>query len=394
MLRRQFIASTLLAFPAIAGRAWATPTPDTRLLVVFLRGGYDATNVVIPTGSDFYYQSRPTIAVPRPNPADPKAALPLDAAWSLHPVLRDSIYPLWQKRQVAFVPFVGTADLSRSHFETQDTIEMGQPLDAPRDYGSGFMSRLAGELSSSRPISFTDQLPVSFHGGKVVPNMSVNLSGKPRVDPRQIKLIEEMYQGQALKPALTEGFAVRDMVYQSVSAEMTAASRGAVSSKGFSLSARRIARLMKTDFNLAFVDVGGWDSHVNQGGSSGYLADRLSELGQGLAAYADEMGPDWNNTVVVVISEFGRTFHENGDRGTDHGHGSVYWVMGGGIDGGRVAGEQVALSPASLLQNRDYPVLTDYRAMFGGLFKRLYGLNGERLNAVFPNAAPMDLRLV
>jgi uncharacterized protein (DUF1501 family) len=134
---------------------------------------------------------------------------------------------------------------------------------------------------------------------------------------------------------------------------------------------------------------------VNEGGATGYLAGRLGELGRGLAGYADEIGPAaWNDTTVVVVSEFGRTFRENGDKGTDHGHGSVYWVMGGRINGGRLLGEQVAITQASLNQDRDYPVLNEYRAMLGGLFQRLYGLDARRLDAVFPGAQPADLKLV
>jgi uncharacterized protein (DUF1501 family) len=152
---------------------------------------------------------------------------------------------------------------------------------------------------------------------------------------------------------------------------------------------------MRDQFNLGFVDVGGWDTHVNEGGATGYLAGRLGELGRGLAGYADELGADaWHDTVVVVISEFGRTFRENGDRGADHGHGSVYWVMGGGVRGGVLAGDQVQVTQANLNQDRDYPVLTDYRALFGGLFQRMYGLGPDRLAAVFPGAAPKDLKLV
>jgi uncharacterized protein (DUF1501 family) len=246
-----------------------------------------------------------------------------------------------------------------------------------------------------QPIAFTDQLPLIFRGGAPTPNMSVNQAGKPNVDDRQARLIQQMYAGQPLGPSVSEGFQVRDEVYQSISAEMTAAGRGAVSPKGFELSARRIARLMRSQFNLGFIDVGGWDTHVNQGGASGYLAGRLGELGRGLAGYADEIGPDaWNDTVVVVISEFGRTFRENGDRGTDHGHGGVYWVMGGQVNGGRLLGEQVALAPATLNQSRDYPVMNEYRALLGGLFQRLYGLDARRLDAVFPGAKPADLKLI
>jgi uncharacterized protein (DUF1501 family) len=396
MNRRDLLAASAAAGAVFsAGRLWAATAADHRFLLVFLRGAYDAANVVIPTGSDFYYQSRPSLQIAKPNVADPNAALPLDADWSLHPALKDTIYPLWQKRQIAFVPFAGTDDLSRSHFETQDTIELGQPLQGSRNYGSGFMSRLAGQLSSAKPISFTDQLPLTFRGGKPIPNIGLGSVGKPGVDDRQAKLIRDMYQGDAYGGAVNEGFEVRDQVYRSISAEMVAANRNAVTPKGFELSARRIARLMKTDYSLGFVDIGGWDTHVNEGAATGYLAGRLGELGRGLAGFADEIGPEaWNNTTVVVVSEFGRTFRENGDKGTDHGHGSVYWVMGGQVRGGRMAGEQVAVAAAYLNQNRDYPVLTDYRGLIGGVARRLYGLDQNRLETVFPATPPKDLSLV
>jgi uncharacterized protein (DUF1501 family) len=400
MLRRDLIKAAALASPLlIAGQVWAAPSKAARtaprVLVVFLRGAYDAANVVIPTGSDFYYEARPTLKIARPDPANPDAALPLDADWSLHPALKDTLYPLWQKRQIAFVPFAGTDDLSRSHFETQDSIELGQPIGGGRNYNSGFMSRLYGELGGVQAISFTDQLPLTFRGGAPVPNIGLNAVGKPGVDARQAQLIQSMYQGQALEASVVEGFRVRDQVYQSISTEMQAANRGAVSPKGFELSARRIGRLMKTDYRLGFVDVGGWDTHVGQGAAQGYLAGRLAELGRGLAGFVDEIGPEaWNDTLLVVVSEFGRTFRENGDKGTDHGHGSVYWVLGGKVRGGRMAGEQIGVAAATLNQNRDYPVLTDYRALLGGLFQRAYGLGPERLDRIFPQAPAKDLQIV
>ena len=176
---------------------------------------------------------------------------------------------------------------------------------------------------------------------------------------------------------------------------MQAANRGAISARGFELATRRMSRLMKTDFNLGFVDIGGWDTHVNQGAAKGQLADRLGELGRGLSGFADEIGPEaWNDTVVVVVSEFGRTFREDGDGGTDHGHGSVYWVLGGQVKGGRMAGEQVRVERATLNQDRDYPVLTDYRSLLGGLFQRAYGLDQKRMDVVFPQAQPKDLGIV
>ncbi|MET0368760.1 MAG: DUF1501 domain-containing protein [Methylobacterium sp.] len=378
-----------LGLSTIAGRVWAAPKADARLLVVFLRGAYDAANVVIPTGSDFYYRVRPNLAVSRQD------ALALDGDWGLHPALRDTILPLYAKGQAAFVPFAGTDDLTRSHFETQDTIELGQTVGASRDYNSGFMARLAAELTRVRPIAFTEQLPLIFRGGgEPVPNMAITGIGKPGIDDRQAKLIAAMYRDTPLAGAVSEGFRVRDEVYQSISNHADQADRGATSPRGFELSARRIGRLMRDTFNLGFVDVGGWDTHVNQGGAKGYLAERMGELGRGIAGFVEEIGPGWSDTVVVVVSEFGRTFRENGSRGTDHGHGSVYWVLGGGVRGGRIAGPQVRADEAHLFQNRDWPVLTDYRALLSGLLGRLYGLDQNALRRIFPGDDPANLALI
>ncbi|MGA7711523.1 MAG: DUF1501 domain-containing protein [Rhizomicrobium sp.] len=390
-MNRRILLQATVAYPLsiVAGRLYAMPASDTpRLLVVFLRGAYDAANIVIPASSDFYYASRPTLAVPR------TASLALDSDWALHPALKDSIYPLWQRKQIAFVPFAGTDDTSRSHFETQDTIELGQPFGGSRDYRSGFMSRIAQTLSGDRPIAFTNQLPLTFRGGMPIPNISLNYTGKPGVAGRNAELIQSMYQGQELAPAVSEGFKVQDEVYQAISAEMQAANRNAVSPKGFELSAQRIGILMRDKFNLGFVDIGGWDTHVNEGGTEGYLANRIGELGRGLNTLSVELGPQWNNTIVIVVSEFGRTFRENGDRGTDHGHGSVYWVLGGGVKGGRIAGRQIAVTRASLFQDRDYPVVNDYRALIGGVLQKSYGLSGTQLAQIFPATQPDDLALV
>ncbi len=378
-----------LGLSTVAGRVWAAPKADARLLVVFLRGAYDAANVVIPTGSDFYYRVRPNLAVSRQD------ALALDGDWGLHPALRDTILPLYAKGQAAFVPFAGTDDLTRSHFETQDTIELGQTVGASRDYNSGFMARLAAELTRVRPIAFTEQLPLIFRGGgEPVPNMAITGIGKPGIDDRQAKLIAAMYRDTPLAGAVSEGFRVRDEVYQSISNHADQADRGATSPRGFELSARRIGRLMRDTFNLGFVDVGGWDTHVNQGGAKGYLAERMGELGRGIAGFVEEIGPGWSDTVVVVVSEFGRTFRENGSRGTDHGHGSVYWVLGGGVRGGRIAGPQVRADEAHLFQNRDWPVLTDYRSLLSGLLGRLYGLDQNALRRIFPGNDPANLALI
>ena len=394
MQRRDVLKSLAATLPlTVAGRVWAAPKADMRTLVVFLRGAYDAANVVIPVSSAFYYESRPTIAVRKPGTNSPDAAIALTPEWGLHPALKDSLLPLWQKKQLAFVPFAGTDDLTRSHFETQDTIELGQPVQGNRNYNSGFMARLASVLTRSKPIAYTEQLPLVFRGGPAIPNIGIGSVAKPGVDDRQAKLITGMYAKDSLGGTVSEGFKVRDDVYKTV--EMAAADRGAVSAKGFELSARRIGRLMRAQYNLGFVDVGGWDTHVGQGGAQGYLAGRISELGRALSGFAQELGPAaWNDTVVVVISEFGRTFRENGNRGTDHGHGSVYWVLGGSVKGGRLAGEQVKVEHATLFQNRDYPVLTDYRALFAGLFAHAYGLDQKLIAQVFPGVTAKDLALL
>lgn len=396
----QLMAAAPLA--GAAGQLMAAPAAEgAKLLVVFLRGAYDCTSLLVPTASDFYYASRPNIAIARAG--QPNGALPLDSNWGLHPALAPSVMPLFQQKQASFIAFAGTDDLTRSHFETQDSIELGQALERRRDYRSGFLNRLAGVLGAGpvadvSPIAFTDQLPIALRGNAKAANMALAGVARAGIDARQSQVITAMYRNTPLAQPVAEGFQVRDEVMRAVQAEMDAASRNAMSAKGFELVARRMALLMRDRFDLGFVDVGGWDTHVGQGAASGYLANRFEELGRGVAGFAQEMGDDaWRQTVVVVISEFGRTFRENGNRGTDHGHGTVYWVLGGGLSaqaGGRVVGEQQALTQATLFQNRDYPVLNEYRAVFGGLFKRMYGLSPAQLARVFDGVAPKDLQLV
>jgi uncharacterized protein (DUF1501 family) len=430
----------------LASRAWALPAgqADARFLLVFLRGAYDANSLLVPTGSDFYYASRPNIAIKRPvaegEAPNPQAALilPGDSAngWGLHPIVGDKLLPLWQQGQLAFVPFAGTDDLSRSHFETQDSVEAGLPIPGDRSSpgatpgalrGTGFLNRLASTLGArAAPVSFTDVLPASMAGPAAVPNVSLKGTARTPFDERQTAVYAQMYRNTRFASVLAEGLDLRQTVAQEAEAEaarqrtmvpttqgmppmagagtspgiearmqeMQAASRQAVTARGFELEARRMAQLMRARYNLGFIDVGGWDTHVNQGGAQGQLANLLQNLGSGVAGFAEEMGPAWNKTVVVVVSEFGRTFRENGTRGTDHGHGSTYWVAGGGLRGGRLAGEQVVVKPGALNQDRDFPVLNEYRAVIGGLLQRMYGLDANRLAQVFPGSTPVDLKMV
>jgi uncharacterized protein (DUF1501 family) len=400
MNRRHFLRRASTASLAATGiRLMAAERGTPRVLIVFLRGAYDAASLLVPIASSFYYEQRPHIAVARPGTvAD--AAIPLDSDWGLHPALIDTMQPLFDRGQLAFVPFAGTDDVSRSHFETQDSIELGQPLTGR--FQSGFMNRLAQVIGARDAIAFTDQLPLTFRGALQVPNLALVNPAKPALDARQAQLIAGMYASSSLAGVVKEGFAVREGAMRDIEGdpsapaaiEMAAASRNAITARGFEGEARRIARLMREHYHLGFVDIGGWDTHVAQGAATGYLANRLAELGKALSAYAEEMGPSWRDSTVVVISEFGRTFKENGNRGTDHGHGSVYWVLGGGVRGGRVVGEQIAVAPGNLFQNRDYPVLNEYRSLLGGLFGRLYGLSRAQIQQVFPGAADRDLGLV
>lgn len=403
--RRHLLRAGLAAWPLLAGptRLWAGSEELPRFLLVFLRGAYDAHSLLVPQTSPLYFEARPHLALARVGSGDNAAlALSGDADWGLAPAVRDSLLPLWQQGQLAFVPFAGSDDTSRSHFESQDSFELGQGLGSGRDLRSGFMNRLAAALGAGthagagrEALSFTEQLPLAFQGRQAVANQTLRSLAKPVVDARQSAVISRMYRGTPLQAAVADGFETRGEVLGQMADEMREASRNAIGARGFEAEARRIGRLMRERVALGFVDVGGWDTHANQGGASGQLAGKLGELGRGLAAFADEIGPAvWRRTVVLVASEFGRAFRENGTRGTDHGHGSTYWLLGGALRGGRVAGEQLSLRADTLFQGRDTPVLNEYRALLGGLWARQYGLAQGALQAIFPGTALVDLRLL
>ena len=404
MNRRRLLklGSAALLYAGFSGRLFAAPGSGARLLLVFLRGGYDATNFLIPYSSSFYYEARPNIAIAKPDPASNTSALALDGDWALAPAVRESIGSMYLQRQVAFVPFTGTEDLSRSHFETQDSIELGQPITGPRDYRSGFLGRLSetltGPSGANSSIAFTDALPLAFEGAATVPNLSLKNVGKPPFDERQARILSDMYAGHHLAPAVSNGLELRHEVAQEMAQEMaeemSAASRNAINTKGFELEAERMARLMRDKYRIGFIDIGGWDTHVGEGAAQGALASNLNSLGKGLQVFASSLGAEWNNTVVVVLSEFGRTFRENGNRGTDHGHGTVYWVLGGSISGGTIVGEQRRLVQGALFQDRDYPVLNDYRSVLGGLFRSLWGLSPGQSSRIFAQTSLLDLKLV
>lgn len=396
MQRRTFLKglAALPALGAVSGRLFAASPGSPYLLLVFLRGGFDCNHLLVPWASDFYYEARPTLALARPD-GSANGSLRLDDRWALAPSLREHYEPLYARRQLAFVPFAGTRDLSRSHFETQDHIERGLGPRAGNARRSGFMARLAAVLGdNARAVAFTRSLPLSFEGGGDIPNLALSRGMRAGFNARQSAALERMYAGTALADTVREGLDLRRQAADDIRMEMQRAGRGAIDANGFARQTQRIATLMRDRFRIGFVDVGGWDTHVGQGGADGALARRLNDLSAGLAAFAEAMGPDWNRTVVAVVSEFGRTFRENGNGGTDHGHGTVYSFLGGAVRGGRILGEQLAVTRANLLQDRDYPVLNNDREILGGLFTRLWGLTRGQVETVFPGAVPRDLGLV
>jgi uncharacterized protein (DUF1501 family) len=403
MNRRQFINKTLaMAGLGLSWNAWAIPNSSLspRLLVVMLRGGYDGASLLVPHGYPFYYAARPNIALARPNLANPDATLDIGHGYGLHPAVASSLHTMFQAQQAVLVPFSGSQDLSRSHFQSQDVMELGQNSSHALDYSNGFLYRLVALLRKGgrnlNGMSFTSNITPIFKGVVEIPNINLQGQVNAMADTRQISMLEALYQGQAMQMYVEEGIQTRQQVSALLDKEMKDSSKGAAKANGFDKVAREIATLMRDNpaYAVGFIDVGGWDTHINQGAANGVLASNLANLGRGLTSYADELGTDaWRNTTVVVMSEFGRTFYENGNRGTDHGHGNTMWVLGGSISGGKLAGELMDITEANLFQKRDLPVLNDYRAVLGHVLSRMYGLNKNQLNYVFPGVLNKDFSI-
>jgi hypothetical protein len=388
MDRRAFLAA--LASTTVAGHVWAAPKVDAKLLVVFLRGAYRAANVVIPVSSAFYYASRSNLAIARPNPAVATSALSLASNWGLHPALKDTIFPLFQKGQAAFIPFAGTDDLTRSHFETQDTIELGQTVGASRNYRSGFMARLAAVLTGARPIAFTDQMPLSFQGpaSAPIPNIAINSVGKAGIDERQAALIAAMYSGKPLGASVREGFKVRDEVLKTVNEPWRRLGQGlrAFGATDWTPHARTVQPRLRRCRRLG---------HACQSG----CGERLSRRPVGRTRARAERLCGRDRPAVEGHGGHCRLrirAHLPRERQSRHRPWSWQRLLGARWRPERwpVAGEQTAVDQAHLFQDRDYPVLTDYRALLGGLFQRMYGLDQTALQRVFPSGKPRDLALL
>lgn len=423
MQRRHFLRATALAgaagfawapvgrtaFAAVPARAGAALPGGRRLVVVFLRGAVDGLSIVVPHGDAAYYQARSTIALARPG--QDGGVLDLDGHFGLNPNLAP-LMPLWRAGRLAFVQAAGSPDPTRSHFDAQDYMESGTP--GRKATPDGWLNRLLGAepapaagASVTRGISVGAVLPRIWAGPHPVATIANGArAGKPTVldRPQVARAFDGLYAGDdAMSRAYRESQASRREVDDAMNSsdagdmarEQRIADNGAPLPNGFPEDAARLATLMRRDANVqvAFMALGGWDTHVNQGGATGQLAGRLRPLGQGLAALASGLGPAFDDTTVVVLSEFGRTLRQNGTGGTDHGHGNVMWVLGGDVAGGKVHGRWPGLDASALYEGRDLAVTTDFRQVLAGICHYQLGLPDARLADVFPgfDAAPLDL---
>jgi len=378
----------------ISQSAWAiasdTPSPTQRkLIVIFLRGAVDGLSVVIPYSDASYYRLRPNIAIPRPGAEG--GAINLDGRFGLHPALA-SLQPLWQARKLAFIHAAGSPDPSRSHFDAQDYMESGTP--GRKGTADGWLNRLLAELpgvsTPTRAVSIGPVMPRILSGRASVANIaSGNAAGRPSVlDRSQVgDAFARLYQGDdKLARTYQEAQDSHKEVMASMEEEMRAANGGAPLPNGFPQDAARLASLMRNNANvqLAFMALGGWDTHANQGTAKGQLANRLEPLGQGLELLARRLDTLFQQTTIVVMSEFGRTVRQNGNNGTDHGHGNAVWVLGGAINGGKVYGDWRGLEESHLYENRDVPVTTDFRQIIAHIAERHLRLSDAQLGHIFP----------
>ena len=359
------------------------------LVCLFQRGAVDGLSMVVPHGDPTYYRERPRIAIPADQVVD------LDGHFGLHPALA-GLMPMWRQGALAPVLAVGSPDLTRSHFDAQDYMESGTP--GVKSTADGWLNRCAqhaAEHRSStvfRSVAFGPQLPRILAGS--APALAISdlrafgiRAGGAGARDKLTQAFEELYNESAtgiVASSAAEGFeAVQTL--QRVQPSDYRPEHGAEYPKGkLGSSLMQIAQLIKADVGLeqAFADAGGWDTHIAQGAEQGQLATRLRELGDALAAFATDLGDRMSDVVVLTMSEFGRTVAENGSIGTDHGHATAMFVMGGGVRGGRVAGRWPGLDPAQQFQGRDLAVTTDFRDLFSEILVRHSGATD--LGAIFP----------
>jgi len=396
--RRVFVKSGGLAlvslgldpvFLARAAFAASRPVPASApiLVCLFQRGAVDGLNMIVPHGDPVYYRERPRIAVPRGDVLD------LDGYFGLHPRLA-ALKPLWDNKSLAAVHAIGSPDATRSHFDAQDYMESGTPgLKATPD---GWLNRCCQHdrehaNTPFQAVAFGPQLPRILAGA--APSLAINdlqafgVRGPAAARDRLTRAFEELYAGAAtglLATSSEEAFEAVQQLKQANPGQYAPANGAAYPRGPFGRALLQIAQLIKANVGLrvAFADVSGWDTHVNQGASEGQLAARLADFGQSLAAFAQDLGGRMRDVVVLTMSEFGRTVRENGNSGTDHGHATAMLVLGGPVRGGRVLGRWPGLDPAQRFEGRDVAVTTDFRDLFAELVARHLGT--QDLAAVFP----------
>lgn len=409
MLRRRFLLGALggtILLPvgrsAIAAVTGEAPSGrPSRLVVVFLRGAIDGLSVVLPYSDPDYYRSRESIAIPPPGRDG--GGLDLDGRFALHPALAP-LWPRWQAGQLAFVHATGSPDPTRSHFDAQDYMESGTP--GRKSTADGWLNRLLSTLpGGGNALNVGAVMPRALSGPQPVAVLASGPSAtrpSPLDRPRVAAAFDELYAGDGkMDQAYRESRHSRREMMAALSgddldAEMQRASNGAAPASVFAEDAGRLARLMRSDarVRLAFLGVGGWDTHANQGASRGQLANHLQPLGSGLATLAQGLGPALDDTVVVVMSEFGRTVRENGNGGTDHGHGNAMWLLGGPVAGGKVHGRWPGLETSALHEGRDLAVTTDFRDVLATLAERHLRLKDGELATLFPGFKPQRLPVV
>lgn len=396
MNRRYFLKSSGLALvggallPNVFVRmAQAGTTGGRKILVaIFQRGAVDGLNVVVPYGEQAYYAARPSIAIPGPGATN--GAIDLDGFFGAHPAL-EPLMPYFKDRSAAFIQAVGSPDATRSHFDAQDFMESGTPgVKSTRD---GFLARalcLEKAASPLRAISMTPALPRILAGSAGAIAMT-DVSRFGVTGTAEAKTFEEMYAdatSDALRGTAKDSFEASNQLRKADPAKIQP-QNGAEYPRGpLGDSLRQIAQLIKSNVGLevAFADVGGWDTHAGQGGSQGQLANNLRTFASAIAAFAKDLGSRMSDVVLVTMSEFGRTVKENGNRGTDHGHATIMLALGGGVKGGKVYGRWPGLTTSKLYESRDLAVTTDFRDVFGELLVKQLGV--KDLTKVFPGFEP------
>jgi uncharacterized protein (DUF1501 family) len=385
----------MASLPGFLQRAVAATVSSgkKKMVVLFQRGAMDGLNVVVPFGERNYYAMRPTIAIPQPRNGGADAALDLDGFFGLHPSLQP-LLSIYQRRELAIVQAMGSPDPTRSHFDAQDFMESGTP--GRKATEDGWLNRAIQavpeeQASPFRAVAFGPYLPRTLQGS--APAVAIpDLKQFKMFGPQQTVEggFEAMYAqtvDQALRGVGQETFEAIDQLKKINPAAYQPENGAQYPKNRFGQSFMEIAELLKADVGLevAFLDSGGWDHHVNEGGVTGQLSNLLRDLGQGLAAFHTDMGDRMEDVVFVSMSEFGRTARENGNHGTDHGHANCMFVMGGAVKGGRVYSRWPGLGEGQLYQGRDLAVTTDYRSVLGEILSRHLG--DRDLKTVFPGFA-------